>query len=213
MANVLLISENKIKSFTNVNKNVDIQAIRAEIAVAQDIHLMPLLGAKFYYHLLDQVSSTGNTFNNDELELINDYIAPFLIQTAYYEMIPHLHVRTMNVGLVEPGSLEGGRTGTDIETMKYLRGIQKQRSDFYKQRLQDYLITGRGQNKFPDYNSYSTIDGITPMKSEKYNSPISLRHTSRYGISNRRIAYNNALGNIESYGEFDFLNPPCLGCQ
>ena len=213
MANVLLVSENKIKAFTNINANVDIQAIKAELAVAQDIHLMPLLGAKFYYHLLDQVSATGNTFNNDELTLINDYVAPFLIQTAYYEMIPHLHVRTMNVGLVQPSNLEGGRQGSDIETMKYLRGIQKQRSDFYQQRLQDYLLTGRGQGKFPQYDSYSTIDGITPMKDTKYNSPIALNHTTRYGWSNKRLAYNNGMGGIPTYSEWNIINDPCWGCQ
>jgi len=210
MATKLLVSENKIKSFSNINRNYDIDAIRAELAVGQDIHLMPILGAKFYYHLLDQINLTGNTFNADELTLINDFIAPYLIQVCYFEMLPHIHVRTMNVGLVEPSGLEGGRTGTDIETMKYLRNIQKQRADFYKQRLQDYLITGRGQGKFPQYDQYATIDGITPMKNEKYNSPIYLNHTTRYGISNRRYLYNNY---IPVYSEFDRLNPPCDGCQ
>ena len=163
--------------------------------------------------MLDQISATGNTFNNDELTLVNDFIAPYLINVSYYEMIPHLHVRSMNVGLVEPGSLEGGRNGVDMETMKYLRNIQKQRSDFYKQRLQDYLIIGKGQNKFPDYNSYSTEDGIIPMKNEKYNSPIYLNHTSRYGYSNRRLNYNNGQGGIPTYSEWDIINDPCWGCQ
>lgn len=210
MANKILVSEGKIKSFTNLNKNVSIEAIRAEIAVAQDLHLMPILGAKFYYHLLDQISLTGNTFNNDELTLVNDYIAPYLVQVSYYELIPHLHVRSMNIGLVEPGNLEGGRNGADMETMKYMRNIQKQRSDFYKQRLQDYLLTGYGQGKFPQYNDFSTMDGITPMKDEKYNSPIYLNHTTRYGWSYRRWLYN---GNIPVYSEFDRINPPCDGCQ
>ena len=57
--------------------------LRAEIQVAQDTELQPLLGTKFYQHLLDQVSATGNTFNNDELTLVNDYIAPFLIKDTF----------------------------------------------------------------------------------------------------------------------------------
>jgi len=183
MANVLLVSENKIKNFSTINRNVDIDAIRAEISIAQDIHLQNILGTKFYDHLLSQVSSTGNTFNSDELTLVNDYISPFLIQVAYFEMIPHLHVRTMNVGLVAPAGLEGGRQGVDMETMKYLRTIQKQRADFYKQRLQDYLITGKGQNKYPQYLNYTNEDGMIPDKSDKYNSPIFLNHTTRYGYS------------------------------
>lgn len=206
MANVLLISENKIKAFTNINKNVDIDAIRAEIGIAQDIHLQTLLGTKFYDHLLGQVSATGNTFSADELTLVNDFISPYLIQTAYFEMIPHLHYRTMNRAIVE-GDMESARA-VDMETMKYLRTVQKQRADFYKQRLQDYLITGKGQNKFPDYNTYSTIDGMIPDKSDKYNSPIYLNHTTRTGYSKQRIMNSG----MKSYSEIESSNPPCQDC-
>jgi hypothetical protein len=208
MANVLLVSEGKLKSFTNINKNVDIDAIRAELSVAQDLHLQPLLGTKFYKHLLSQVSSTGNTFNSDELELVNEYISPFLINVSYFEMIPHLHYRTMNRGIVE-GQMESA-TSVDAETMKYLRGIQKQRSEFYKQRLQDYLITGEGQNKFPDYLNYSTLSGMVPDKSSKYNSPIVLNHTTRYGYSKR--GYPGGMNNLKSYSEIESSNPPCYDC-
>jgi len=205
MANKLLISENKLKAFTNVNKNVDIDTIRAEIGIAQDIHLQNLLGTLFYDHLLNQVSATGNTFNAQELTLVNDYIADYLIQTAYYEMIPHLHVRTMNRGLVV-GDMESAR-GVDMETMKYLRTIQKQRADFYMMRLQDYLITGRGQNKFPQYNSQSTIDGMIANRSDKYNSPIYLNHTSRYGYS-----LAQTMRNLQVYSDQAHYNPPCMDC-
>jgi hypothetical protein len=205
MANKLLISENKLKAFTNINKNVDMDTIRAEIGIAQDIHLQNLLGTLFYNHLLDQISATGNTFNADELVLVNDYIADYLIQTAYYEMIPHLHYRTMNRGIVK-GDMESA-TGVDIETMKYLRTIQKQRADFYMMRLQDYLITGRGQNKFPQYNTQSTIDGMLPNKSDKYNSPIYLNHTSRYGYS-----LAQTMRNLQVYSDQAHYNPPCMDC-
>ena len=206
MANTLLISEQKIKAFTNINRNVDMDTIRAEIGIAQDIHLQTLLGSKFYNHLLSQVSSTGNTFNADELTLVNDYIAPYLIQTAYFEMIPHLHYRTMNRAIVV-GDMESA-TGVDIETMKYLRTIQQQRTDFYKMRLQDYLQTGRGQNLFPAYNNYSTIDGMTPDKTAKYNSPIYLNHTTRYGYSREQLGRS-----IPVWSEMDHYDPPCSDCH
>ena len=207
MASKLLISEKKLKAFTNINKSVDLDTIRAEIKVAQDIHLQNLLGSRFYHHLLDQVTPTGNTFNADELILVDDYIADYLIQTSYFEMMPQLHIRTMNVGLVEPSGLEGGRTGSSIETMKYLRGIQKQRSDFYQQRLQDYLITGRGQNRFPQYLATNTIDGMIPDKAAKYNSPITLFNTTRTGYSRERIRRT-----MPSYSEIESSSPPCYDC-
>jgi hypothetical protein len=206
MANTLLISENKIKAFTNINKNVDMDTIRAEIGIAQDIHLQTLLGSKFYNHLLSQVSSTGNTFNSDELTLVNDFISPYLIQTAYFEMIPHLHYRTMNRAIVV-GDMESA-TGVDIETMKYLRTIQQQRSDFYKMRLLDYLMTGLGQNLFPDYLTYSTIDGMIPDKTAKYNSPIYLNHTTRYGYSRDQLNRS-----VRVWSEMDHYDPPCSDCH
>jgi len=207
MANVLLVSENKIKAFTSTNKNVDMDTIRAEISIAQDLHLQPLLGTRFYNHLLSQVSATGNTFNADELTLVNDYISPYLIQVSFYEIIPSLHLRAMNVGIVKAGAVDGGRDGVDIETMKYLRNIQKQRSDFYMMRLQDYLIIGKGQNKFPDYNSQTTQDGMIANRSEKYNSPIYLNHTSRYGYS-----LAQTMRNLQVYSDQAHYNPPCMDC-
>lgn len=205
MAKTLLISETKLKAFTNINKNVDIDAIRAEVGIAQDIHLQNLLGSYFYNHLLDQVSSTGNTFTPDELTLVNEYISPYLIQTAYFEMIPHLHYRTMNRGIVE-GQMESA-TAVDLDTMKYLRGIQKQRSDFYQQRLQDWLLTGKGQGKFPKYESANTYEGMLPDKAAKYNNPITLFNTTRTGYSRERIRRT-----MPSYSEIESSNPPCQDC-
>lgn len=198
MANILLISETKLKSFTSINKNVDIDVLRAEIQISQDIELQPILGTKFYNTLLSKVTSTGSTFNNDEKALIDDYIAPFLIQVSYYNAIPHIHYRTMNRGIVE-GQAEGA-TSVDLATMQYLRNIQKQRADFYRQRLVDYLISGYGQNKFPDYITTSTMDGMTPDKTIKYNNPIVLNHTTRRGYVQR--------WNIESYSENEKSNGP-----
>lgn len=202
---VLLISEIKLKNFTNINKNVDMDVLKAEVQIAQDIDLQTILGTKFYNHLLSQVSSTGNTFNADETTLVNDYIQPFLIQTAYFNAIPHLMYRTLNRGIQE-GQNEFG-SPVDIETMKYLRSLQKQRADFYMTRLQDYLLIGRGQNKFPQYTTQSTIDGMIPDRSQKYNNGIFLKHTTRKGYSAKDIGKTYTV-----YSELEHENPPCQDC-
>lgn len=195
---VLLISEVKLKNFTNINKNVDMDVLKAEVQIAQDIDLQTILGSKFYNHLLDQVTATGNTFNADELELVNSYIQPYLIQTAYFNAIPHLMYRTLNRGIQE-GNNEFG-SPVEIETMKYLRSLQKQRADFYSQRLIDYLLTGRGQNKFPDYNNATTIDGMVPDRVQKYNNGIFLRDSTRKGWSVKNLGVAGG-GAIRPYSE------------
>jgi len=202
---VLLISEIKLKNFTNINKNVDMDVLKAEIQIAQDIDLQTILGTLFYNHLLSQVSSTGNTFNAAETTLVNDYIQPYLIQQAYFQCIPQLMYRTMNRGIVE-GTMENAAS-VDIETMKYLRSIQKQRADFYMTRLQDYLLIGKGQNQFPQYVTQSSIDGMIPDRSQKYYNGIALTHSSRKGYDMQQIAKSMTV-----YSELEHENPACQDC-
>jgi hypothetical protein len=75
-------------------------------------------------------------------------------------------------------------------------------------RLQDYLLIGRGQNKFPDYTSQSTIDGMIPDRTQKYNNGIFLKHTTRKGYSTRDIENKG----IRVYSELEHENPPCQDC-
>jgi len=202
---VLLISETKLKAFTNINKNVDMDVLKAEVQIAQDIDLQTILGTLFYQHLLDQVSSTGNTFSADEKTLVDDYVQPYLIQTAYFNAIPQIMYRTMNNGITS-GTMENA-SAVDIETMKYLRSIQKQRADFYSQRLLDYLLMGRGQNKFPQYNTASTIDGMIPDRTQKYNNGIFLRHVTRKGWNMQDINKSMSV-----YSEMDNAFRDCPDC-
>jgi hypothetical protein len=204
---VLLISEVKLKNFTNLNKNLDMDVLKAEIQIASDIDLQTILGTLFYNHLLSCVTSTGNTFNAAEKILVDDYIAPFLIQQSYFQAIPHILYRSMNRAIVQ-GTMENAEP-VNIETMKYLRGIQKQRADFYMTRLQDYLLIGRGQNKFPQYNTQSTIDGMIPDRTQKYQMGISLTRTTRKGYG-RGNAIDNGLN--PGYSELAHSNPPCMDC-
>ena len=203
---VLLISETKLKAFTNINRNVEIDLLKAEIQIAQDIDLQTILGTKFYNQLQSKVTATGNTFNAQETELVNFYIQPFLIQQAYFQAMPSIQFRTMNRGMVE-GTMENA-TAVDIETFKYLRNIQKQRADFYMTRLLDYLLIGKGQNQFPDYTSTSTRDGMIPDRREKYMNGIYLKNTTRKGYP-----MQDALpGGTPMYSELEHENPPCQDC-
>ena len=204
---VLLISDVKLKNFTNLNKNLDMDVLKAEIQIAQDIDLQTILGTLFYNHLLSCVTATGNTFNADEKILVDDYISPYLIQQSYFQAIPHILYRSMNRAIVQ-GTMENAEP-VNIETMKYLRGIQKQRADFYMTRLQDYLLIGKGQNKFPQYNTQSTIDGMIPDRTQKYQMGISLTRTTRKGYG-RGNAVDNGLN--PGYSELAHSNPPCMDC-
>jgi len=208
----LLISETKLKDFTNINRNVDMNLLKASVEIAQDVSLQPVLGTKFYDHLLAQVTPTGSTFNADELELVNDYISKFLIQEAYYQSMSSIQFRVMNRGIVT-GEMENA-TAVDTETFKYLRGLQAQRSRFYLMRLQDYLTIGLGQNLFPLYLQQNSIDGMIANKQAGYIPSISLPQASRHGWDLNQYGRFSGGGNGQVYSEqlTAFWNcPECIG--
>lgn len=202
---VLLISEVKLKNFTSINKNVDMDVLKANVQICQDIDLQTIIGTKFYNHLCSQVSATGNTFNADEKTLVDDYIQPYLLQQSYFRAMPNIMYRTMNNGITQ-GTMENATT-VDVETFKYLRNVQKQTADFYMTRLQDYLLIGRGQNKFPDYVTQSTIDGMIPDRAQKYMNGIALRHSTRKGYDMKQISKQFSV-----YSELEHENPACEDC-
>lgn len=204
---VLLISETKLKNFTNINQNVDMNLLKSSVEIAQDIELQPILGTKFYEHLLSCVNSTGNTFNNDEKVLVDEYISKYLIQAAYYHAMSSIQFRVMNRSIVE-GTMENA-TPVDVETFKYLKNTQKQRVDFYLMRLQDYLIVGNGQNKFPLYLTQSRQDGMVSNKKAGYMSSIYLPQVSREGYSLNELS---KMGNIPVYWERGMNFGDCPEC-
>lgn len=169
-AKKLLITESKLKSFTSINKNVDINLIKAEILITQDVYLEQILGTKFINSLYDKISVTGNTFTDDEKTLVDDFIAPYLIQMSYATLIPQLWARSVNRGIME-GNAESAQS-VDVETMKYLKSIQLQKANHYEQRLIDYLNCEGGKDKFTDYINQNSTDGVTPQKTSGFNSPI-----------------------------------------
>lgn len=179
--------------------------LKANVQICQDIDLQTIIGTKFYNHLCSQVSATGNTFNADEKTLVDDYIQPYLLQQSYFRAMPNIMYRTMNNGITQ-GTMENATT-VDVETFKYLRNVQKQTADFYMTRLQDYLLIGRGQNKFPDYVTQSTIDGMIPDRAQKYMNGIALRHSTRKGYDMKQISKQFSV-----YSELEHENPPCQDC-
>ena len=70
---VILVSQGKLKAFTTINENVDVELLLPNIQIAQD-YLAITTGTKLLEHLLLAVS--GGTLTTDEVTLLEDYIQP-----------------------------------------------------------------------------------------------------------------------------------------
>ena len=63
MTNTLIISEAKLRQFTDLNDSVDTELLRNAVRTAQDITIQRVLGTKLYQKILSDIDAdtlTGN---------------------------------------------------------------------------------------------------------------------------------------------------------
>jgi hypothetical protein len=162
MSSTLLVSAKKVKSFTEVNENVDEILLLANIQIAQDLGLQGLLGTRFYFHILD--AAKNSTLTAPELTLLQDYIQPYLLWRATWEALPTLYMRVMNKSVIVGSTEQGNPVGS--KDLNYLRNIHENRFSFYAQRMMDYIQNH--PSDYPLYFQYTSTDGMPPSKENYY---------------------------------------------
>ena len=179
---VLLISEEKIKSFTDVNENVYVSDLIPGIIQTQDLDLQGFLGSKFYDGLKARV--LAGTQTADETLLLDDYIAPYLLNQGVYRILPNIRFKLLNKSVLAPNSETA--TSITLEEFQYLRNEQQQVAIYYGERLRHYLV--EYSNLYPEYQSPDT-KGILPDKGERATAQFAMPSTNSKG------AYINARRN------------------
>ena len=161
MADVLFISETKLKQFTALDWNVRPEQIVPYIITAQDIYLQPVLGTRFYKGLKSRIVASTRT--QDEIDLCNDYIAPMILHFALYQALPFLKYRLVQKGVVSPES-ETTQTAS-FDELRFIQSNVKDTAEFYQQRLVEYFYDN--PSKFPEYQDPG-VDGMMPNKTTSY---------------------------------------------
>jgi len=157
----LLVSEQRLKQWTNLDSNVRVEEITPFIIQAQDIYIQDSLGTKFFNAIKDGIVNSSLT--SDEQTLLNDYIGPMLMQYALYLMMPGLKYKLVDKGILSGTSEES--TQTSLDELKYLRQSTLDTAQFYNERLREYLLDNPGM--FADYETPGT-DGMFPNKQTPY---------------------------------------------
>ena len=79
--NILLVSETKIKNFTDIDQNVTSQVLLPFISVVQQTKLEYLIGRPYYVQLLNEVS--GNTLSAVNQNFLEYFVQPAVLWWAY----------------------------------------------------------------------------------------------------------------------------------
>jgi len=186
MENTLLISEAKLKRFTDINNNLDVDLISSVIREAQIIHITRILGSKLYDKLISDVDN--NTLTGDYKSLVDEYVQDSLLYWAYYESLETIYLRPRNAGLVKP---TGGENNIDADIALYDKKRQsvKNKAEYFSERLVDYLCFN--SSLFPEYGTETNAD-IFPDTDTQYRSPIVFRGGVRSQIEDLGIKITNS---------------------
>lgn len=163
----LFVTEDRLKSYTGIEENVDPAILYPFVMQAQDLYVQQTLGTKLYNkmkQLVDAKVISGTAIPTDYKTLLDDYIIPMVIHYSYWLALPHIKWRTSNKGLLS-GTSEVGES-VSLEEVQYLRNSIKDTAQFYNERLRDFLKAY--QENYPEYQSYTNKDGMAPKRGTSY---------------------------------------------
>ena len=174
MTSTFIISEAKLREFTDVNDNLDTAFIKNAVREAQDIHLQRIIGTVLYRKLLSDIDAS--TLTGAYKTLVDDYIQDFLLYAAYYECLLAIYVRPRNNGLLSATGGENSESVTrDLYEVK--RQSVENKMQYYAERLVNYII--EKQNTYPELNENNFLYEQYPDYASQYRSPIVFRYQNR----------------------------------
>ena len=178
MTTTLIISEAKLRQFTDLNDSVDTALIKNAVREAQDISLQRIIGTKLYDSILAQIDAGPVWTNSNYENLVNNYIQDFLLYAAYYEALEAIYIRPRNNGLLTP---TGGENSIEVD--RSLFNVKRQNVEnkmmFYADKLSAYLA--EEQALFSELNSNNKLYEQWPDYGSRYRSPIVFGRNARVG--------------------------------
>jgi hypothetical protein len=163
--NVLLISETKIKNFTDIDQNVSSAVLLPFISVVQQTKLEYIIGGKYYLQILDGVINSNLSTN--DTNFLEYFAQPLLLWAAYSECLPSVWGRIKNNGIVN-----GAEQSVTLKEMQWFTEKASERSQFFEQRMIEQIIWN--SSLYPAVFNFSTQNGMRPHLGKNYFSGVEL---------------------------------------
>ena len=160
--NVLMVSEEKLKSYTSIHESVSPKDLTPYVLQSQDIYILNYLGQTFYNQLKAQI--TAGTISAPNRYLLDNYIGNILVNYAFYHALPFLKYKVFNKSVLSPTGENSQAIGLD--ELKFLQNQVREVAESYTDQMQLFL-----QNNLSDYPAYSnanSTDGQAPDKKTPY---------------------------------------------
>ena len=129
-----LINAEYLKQYSLFPKNYDLTDIQNFIPVAEQIHILPILGISLYEELLDQVTTNTLTDENSTL-LLEVYRVEGI--AVLYESLPFVWAHVSQVGITKGKS--DNSDSIENRDIAYLNTHIKAQLDYAKKYLKEWL--------------------------------------------------------------------------
>ena len=141
-----LLSVENLKKLGLIHNNTDTKILAVAIKRSQDMHIQPALGTPLYRALLLRVET--NTWTQDYLDLMNDYVIPCLVAFVDYRaaLLVTEKITNKTTGRVQDENIQAN---TLAEVNEFRDQLRKD-AYFYKERLIGYLMDDQAV-KYPEY--------------------------------------------------------------
>ena len=155
---VLLISEDYIKSITNVSDNIAGDYLLPSIKLAQDIDLESTIGTRLLEKIQELIynNDISNQENSNYKLLLDKYIQPYLAYATIKHLTPTVAYKLANQGVLRTDDEKSYNiTSNEVDkVIDYYSHI----ANTFKKRLQLFLIAN--YNEFPELINWKSLDDI-----------------------------------------------------
>ena len=167
MAFQSFVTENYLKSFAPISRNVDINEVIPHLETTELINTRELVGKPLYDDL--KTKFINQTLDANEMVLV-DLLKRSITYRATAECIPFL---TMKITAKGGQKLRGDYSESiGLNELKYLKAELENKAEYYEQRVVEYLC--KNSKYFPLFNTADDIEGIIQTSESRYDSDIYL---------------------------------------
>jgi hypothetical protein len=149
----LYISSTRLKKDSALGGSVSDDLIMPYILLAQDMHILPILGTDLDAKLKALIQA--GTLTGDYKILVETYLQPALVQFSFTQLMPYLRLRFVNNAVVVMGATDQSSSAT-YDDLKPVMDTATDAAEFYRQRMIDYLRNN--SSLFPEYSSNTGAD-------------------------------------------------------
>lgn len=169
---VLFISEQTLKDKTVISDNIEPKVLMQTIEAVQEERIQPALGSRMYARLVDGITASNLTANEEYL--LNNYIHNAMKWFILAELPMVIGVKFYNRNILRKAG--EGDEGLSMSDMYSMMDYYKKRGEFQLERLIAYLVQNATSTVFAEYYTPSSdVNNIGPdLQSYTCPFPISI---------------------------------------